>query len=116
MYEVKNDENIKFYYRKMFVPKPNTPNHIGVSVNIQYDNKILLEHRVDSNRWAAVEVNVGGNQLDEAAKNLIILKDKIDTDHMKEPSFMMIVYGGTTANKNADGIFVVPIGMLKNER
>jgi 8-oxo-dGTP pyrophosphatase MutT (NUDIX family) len=43
-------------------PKPNKPNHIGVSVIIQYENKILLEHRVDSNRWAII---IGALNIDE---------------------------------------------------
>lgn len=47
-------KNTQFYYKNVLAPKPNKPNHIGVSVIIQYDNKILLEHRVDSNRWAII--------------------------------------------------------------
>jgi len=70
--------------------------------------------KLSDDRWAAVEVKVGGNQLDEAAANLIKLKEKIDTEHMKEPSFLMILYGGTTAYRRADGVYVVPIGCLKD--
>lgn len=70
--------------------------------------------KLDDSRWAAVEVKVGGNQLDKAAKNLIKLKSKIDTDHMKEPSFLMIIYGGTSAYKRPDGVYVVPIGCLRD--
>lgn len=55
-------KNTRFYYKNVFAPKPNKPNHIGVSVIIQYDNKILLEHRVDSNRWAIIG---GGLNIDE---------------------------------------------------
>ena len=70
--------------------------------------------KLSDDRWAAVEVKVGGNQLDEAAANLIKLKEKIDTEHMKVPSFLMILYGGTTAYRRADGVYVVPIGCLKD--
>jgi uncharacterized protein len=70
--------------------------------------------KLNDNRWAAGEVKVGGNQLDDAATNLIKLKEKVDTEHMKEPSFLMILYGGTTAYKRADGVFVVPIGCLRD--
>jgi 8-oxo-dGTP pyrophosphatase MutT (NUDIX family) len=55
-------KNTQFYYKNVFAPKPNKPNHIGVSVIIQFDNKILLEHRVDSNRWAIIG---GGLNIDE---------------------------------------------------
>lgn len=70
--------------------------------------------KLNDNRWAAVDIKVGGNQLDDAATNLIKLKEKVDTEHMKEPSFLMILYGGTTAYKRADGVFVVPIGCLRD--
>ena len=52
----------KFYYKNGCAPKPNKANHIGVSVIIKYDNKILLEHRVDSNRWSIIG---GGLNVDE---------------------------------------------------
>lgn len=70
--------------------------------------------KLDDGRWAAVEVKVGGNQLDGAAANLIKLKNKVDTEYMKEPSFLMIIYAGTSAYKRADGVYVVPIGCLKD--
>ncbi|MDD4184958.1 MAG: DUF4143 domain-containing protein [Candidatus Izemoplasmatales bacterium] len=70
--------------------------------------------KLRDSRWAAIEVKVGGNQLDSAATNLIKLKEKVDTEHMKEPSFLMILYGGTTAYRRADGVYVVPIGCLKD--
>jgi predicted AAA+ superfamily ATPase len=70
--------------------------------------------KLDDGRWAAVEIKVGGNQLDAAAANLIKLKNKVDTEHMKEPSFLTIIYAGTSAYRRADGIYVVPIGCLKD--
>ena len=70
--------------------------------------------KLDDGRWAAVEVKVGGNKIDEAAANLLKLRDRIDTDHMKEPSFLMVIYGGNFAYRREDGIYVVPIGCLKD--
>jgi len=70
--------------------------------------------KLDDGRWAAVEVKVGGNKIDEAAANLLKLRDRIDTDHMKEPSFLMVVYGGNFAYRRADSVYVVPIGCLKD--
>ena len=69
--------------------------------------------KLDDGRWAAVEVKVGSNKIEEAAQSLLALRDNVDTRHMNEPSFMMIVYGGTYAYQRADGIYVVPIGCLK---
>ncbi len=70
--------------------------------------------KLDDGRWGAIEIKVGGNQLDEAANNLIKFKEKVDTKFMKEPSFLMIIYGGVAAYKRADGVYVVPIGCLKD--
>lgn len=70
--------------------------------------------KLNDHRWAAVEVEVGGNRLDEAAAKLIKLKEKIDIDHLKASSFLMIVYGDTTAYKRQDGVYVVPIGCIND--
>ena len=69
--------------------------------------------KLNDGRWAAVEVKVGGNKIDEAASNLKKLISKVDTDHMRRPSFLMVVYGGQNAYKREDGVYVVPIGCLK---
>jgi len=65
-------------------------------------------------RWGAIEIKVGGNQIDEAAANLIKLRKKVDTNKMSEPSFLMVLTGTPHAYKRPDGVLVVPIGCLKN--
>jgi len=64
--------------------------------------------------YALIEVKLGGNEIDEAAKNLLTLRQKIDTNRMKEPSFLMVLYGGSVAYKRKDGVFVVPAGCLRD--
>jgi predicted AAA+ superfamily ATPase len=65
--------------------------------------------------WAAVEVKLGGNEsIDEAAKNLLKLKEKVNTDKMREPAFLMVLTGMQYAYRRPDGVLVVPIGCLKN--
>ncbi|MCH5275880.1 MAG: NUDIX domain-containing protein [Lachnospiraceae bacterium] len=44
----------EFYYNDPDAPKPNKPNLIGATVLIEYDQKLLLEHRADSERWAII--------------------------------------------------------------
>lgn len=44
----------QFYYNDKNAPKPNRPNHIGTSVIIEYNGKILMEHRQDNNTWAII--------------------------------------------------------------
>lgn len=65
-------------------------------------------------RWAAVEVKMGQRQVDEAAENLLKLKQKIDTDAMQPPSFLMVLTGNGYALKRADGVVVVPITCLRH--
>lgn len=67
-------------------------------------------------KYGLVEIKLGGDHLiKEGSKNLLTLKNKIDTSKMLEPSFMMIIIGvGDYAYRRKDGIYVVPIGCLKN--
>jgi len=69
---------------------------------------------LDDDRWAAIEIKLGVDEIDEAAENLIKFKNKIDTDKKGEPAFLMILYGGRIAYKREDGVLVVPITCLKN--
>ena len=65
-------------------------------------------------RWAAVEVKLGEHQADEAAANLIQLKNKVDIARVSEPSFLMVLTGGKFAYKRKDGVLVVPLACLKD--
>ena len=66
--------------------------------------------------YGLIEIKLGGDKLiEEGASNLLKLKDKIDTDRMNNPSFLMIVTAiGSYAFRRPDGVLVVPIGCLKN--
>lgn len=64
--------------------------------------------------YGLVEIKLGGDRLiDEGAENLKKLSAKIDTDKMKEPSFMMVLTGiAPFAYKRRDNVYVVPICTL----
>ena len=66
--------------------------------------------------YGLIEIKLGGDKLiQEGAENLLKLRSKIDTEKMNNPSFMMILTAtGNYAYKREDGIFVVPIGCLKD--
>lgn len=66
--------------------------------------------------YGLVEIKLGGERLiEEGAKNLLTLADRINTSKMKSPSFMMVlVAAGDYAYKRTDGIFVVPVGCLRD--
>lgn len=64
--------------------------------------------------YGIVEIKLGQHKVDEASKNLIKLKNKIDTEQMKEPKFLMVLTGyGVAYKRKEDGIYVVPITCLK---
>lgn len=67
-------------------------------------------------RYGLIEIKLGGDKLiEEGATNLIKLKEKIDSDKMYNPSFMMVLCGvAPFAYKRSDGVMVVPIGCLRD--
>ena len=67
-------------------------------------------------KYGLVEVKIGGDTLiEEGVKNLKNLSQKIDTDRMNEPSFMMVLTAiGDYAFRRSDGVWIVPIAALKH--
>jgi len=70
--------------------------------------------RLRDGRWAAIEVKLGNKQIDEAAKNLLALKARVDEDKMGNASFLMVITGSQYAYLRDDGVWVVPIGCLRD--
>ena len=66
--------------------------------------------------YALIEVKLGGDiRIDEGADNLLELSNNIDLDKMHAPSFMAVITGvGQFAYQRKDGVYVIPIGCLKN--
>lgn len=73
-------------------------------------------HLSDS-RWGAIEIKLGTDEtsINEGLASLKKFAENIDTDIMHKPSFLMVLTAATNyAYKTDDGIFVVPIGCLRN--
>ena len=69
--------------------------------------------RLQDGRWAAVEVKLGGSErIEEASTHLKSLAAKVDASKTGEPSFLMVLTGGSYAYTRADGVHVVPLGCL----
>ena len=66
--------------------------------------------------YGLVEIKLGGDAaIEHGAKTLKALRDKIDPEKMKAPSFLMVLTGiGDYAYRRADGVYVVPIGCLRD--
>lgn len=67
-------------------------------------------------KYGLIEIKLGGDKLiEEGAKSLKAMEAKIDTGKMNAPSFLMVLTGtGDYAYRRHDGVYVVPIGSLKN--
>ena len=84
--------------------------HYRDSSGLESDAVIVL----NDGRWAAVEIKLGSKEIEDAAKHLIELKNKVNTQKMMEPSFLMILTGTEIAYRRDDGVLVVPLGCLRN--
>lgn len=65
-------------------------------------------------RWGAIEVKMGANGVDLGAENLKRLRDKVNTEKMREPSFLMVLTATEYGYRRDDGVLVVPIGCLRD--
>ena len=85
--------------------------HYRDNNNLECDAVIHLRN----GHYGLVEIKLGGESLiNEGAKNLLLLEQKINTDKMYAPSFKMVLTAvGQYAYRREDGVYVVPIGCLK---
>lgn len=70
---------------------------------------------LEDGRWGAVEIKLGGDELIESgAKSLKLLKAKIEEKSDENPpSFLMVLTAVGAAYQREDGVYVVPINLLK---
>ena len=67
-------------------------------------------------KWAAFEIKLGANQIDQAAANLKQIQREFEEDKKAVPPSVLCVLCGLSnaAYQRPDGVFVVPITALKN--
>ena len=71
---------------------------------------------LNDGRWCAFEIKLGANQIDTAAESLLRLKHDMETDPKGKPPAMLCVICGMSnaAYQRPDGVYVIPITVLKN--
>jgi predicted AAA+ superfamily ATPase len=84
--------------------------HYRDQLNFEVDAIIQLKDE----RWAAVEVKMGAGEIEKAAKNLIKFSENIDTAKTPAPSFLLVLTGTEYAFQMKNGVWVVPIGCLRD--
>ena len=88
------------------------PDHYRDSKGLECDAVVHLRN----GSYGLIEIKLGGEKLiEEGVKTLNTLEAGIDTNKMLKPSFKMVLIGiGDYAYRRPDGIYVVPIGCLKD--
>ena len=86
--------------------------HFRNSAGLECD---AVLHRRDGT-YGLIEIKLGGaNLIEQGAKTLLNLVNKIDGEKMPMPSFLMVLtaIGDYSYQRPNDGVWVVPIGCLK---
>ena len=83
--------------------------HYRDSSNLECDAIIHLEN----GSWGAIEIKLAEHLVEEGAKTLKNIAQKIDTNKMNNPSFLMVLTGDGYSYTREDGIYVVSIASLK---
>jgi len=78
------------------------------------DNEADAIIELEDGRWGMFEIKIGFNQVEQAARELLSLKNKFFNETKSCPSFLCVICGMTNAAyKRPDGVFVLPITALK---
>lgn len=65
--------------------------------------------------WCGIEVKLGANKIEQAAENLLHIRDEIVKDGGALPTALVVLCGlSNAAYQRPDGVFVVPLTALKN--
>ncbi|WP_251620225.1 ATP-binding protein [Odoribacter lunatus] len=88
-----------------------TVTHYRDNAGLECDAVLHLE----DGRWGAIEIKLGGNErVEDGARALKILRNKItEKSDEKSPDFLMVLTAVGGAYRREDGIYVVPINLLK---
>ena len=61
-----------------------------------------------------IEIKLGGAaNIDEAARSLLRLRERVDTARVGEPAKLVVVTGTGYGYERPDGVTVVPVGGLR---
>ena len=86
---------------------------IGGEVYHYHDNSGLEVDAIihlENNRWAAIEIKLGVNEIPKAIANL----NRLETKQGNRPAFKMVLTATEYAYLDPSGVWIVPLGVLKN--
>ena len=98
----------------------------GLGGNVSYyHDRYGLEadvvlHLADG-RYALIECKLGSREIEDGAKHLLEIKRLVQERNrsekqmpIREPDLMIVITGGEFAYRREDGVYVIPLGCLKN--
>jgi len=78
------------------------------------ENEVDAIIELEDGRWGMLDIKIGFNQVEDASRKLLSLKEKFSNETKSNPSFLCVICGmSKAAYKRPDGVFVVPITALK---
>ena len=110
-------KNAAFYYTDSTAPKPNKPNLIGATVLIEYNKRLLLEHRDDSERWAIIggSLKVNESLMDCAIRetreetSINLDKDMVDLFKIYDDPSIIISYPDGNIYRSIMAVYYVKL-------
>jgi predicted AAA+ superfamily ATPase len=75
--------------------------------------------RLNDGRYTLIEFKLGSRQIEEGAEHLLALQNLIrkyntaESVKIREPEFLTIITGGEMASRRKDGIYIIPVGCLR---
>jgi predicted AAA+ superfamily ATPase len=84
--------------------------HYHDDSNLEVDAIIELRN----GDWGGFEIKLGGGETEKGVKSLLRLRDKIAKWGGKEPRCLAVITGAGAGYRQKDGVYVVPISMLKD--
>lgn len=83
-----------------------------------YHDKYGLEAdcvlHLDDGRYALIEFKLGSNEIQSGIEHLIKIEELIVNANLDKPTFKMVITGTKYGYKSPEGVYVVPIGCLKD--
>lgn len=101
-YSIKADGEISFYHDR-------------------YDLEVDAVLHLEDGRYALIEIKLGDDKIEEGAKHLNEIEKLVKEFNIRYPKFKMrlpdlkiVITGTRFAQKRDDGVFIIPIGCLKD--
>jgi predicted AAA+ superfamily ATPase len=85
-----------------------TVSHYRDAAGLEAD--AIVERR--NGAWAAFEVKLGPSSVDDGARSLLRLAERVDADRHGRAAALVVVTGWGYAYRRSDGVCVVPVGAL----